>query len=137
MADVLTREQRSFNMSMIKGSNTKPELALRKALYANNARGYRIHPAITGKPDIVFRKKKLAVFVDGCFWHKCPKCFTKPANNKTFWIEKIDSNVKRDKKVNTLLNNSGWTVIRIWEHEIKNNLNKCCQRIFKELNIKG
>jgi len=129
----LTREQRSFNMSMIKGSNTKPELALRKALYANKVRGYRIHPAITGKPDIVFRKKKLAVFVDGCFWHKCPKCFTKPVTNKTFWVKKIESNITRAKIVNASLKKEGWTVIRIWEHEIRKNLNKCSLRILSRI----
>jgi len=120
MTDVLTRKQRSYNMSMIKGRNTQPEIRLRKMLYANALRGYRLRYRLIGKPDIVFPKKKLAVFIDGCFWHKCPKCFIKPASNRKFWNRKIESNIKRDKVVNVELRKKGWKVLRIWEHELKN-----------------
>jgi len=92
---------------------------------------------LLGKPDIVFPKKKVAVFIDGCFWHKCPKCFKKPATNKVFWMRKIDSNTKRDKVVNADLKKKGWKVIRIWEHEIRKNLNKCYFKIHKELKKRG
>ena len=120
MADVLTKEQRSYNMSMIKAKNTRPEIVLRKLLSSHGIRGYRIHYKLTGKPDIVFPKKKIAVFIDGCFWHKCHECFVKPETNRGFWNKKIDSNVKRDRIVNLELKEKGWKVIRIWEHEIKN-----------------
>ena len=123
MADVHTKEQRSYNMSQIKSKNTKPEVVLRKKIFAGGLRGYRINYKLPGKPDIVFTKHKVAVFVDGCFWHKCPKCFVQPTTNKKFWNEKIKGNVQRDKKVNQLLAKSGYITLRFWEHEIKSNLN--------------
>jgi DNA mismatch endonuclease, patch repair protein len=119
MTDVLTQEQRKYNMSRIRGKNTGPEVKLRKMLFAEGIRGYRIHYNLPGKPDIVFTKKKIAIFVDGCFWHKCPVCFQEPETRKEFWMKKIQSNVERAKKVNEQLRIDGWTVIRIWEHEIR------------------
>lgn len=120
MTDVLTKEQRSYNMSMIRGKNTKPEIALRKLLFASGLRGYRLHYRLPGKPDIVFPKGKTAVFIDGCFWHKCPRCFMEPGTNREFWKKKIESNVKRDKIVNAELRKKEWKVLRIWEHEMRN-----------------
>lgn len=138
MADILTKEQRSYTMSMIKGKDTKPEIALRKLLFASGLRGYRIHYSLPGKPDIVFPKSKIAVFIDGCFWHKCPKCSIKnPTTNKKYWRKKIESNIKRDKVVNAELRRRGWKVMRIWEHEITKSLNKCYLRINKELTKRG
>lgn len=119
MTDVLTPEQRKKNMSHIHGKNTKPELRLRKMLWSEGIRGYRIHYNLPGKPDIVFTRKKIAVFVDGCFWHKCPVCFKPPATNKKFWNEKLQKNVERDRKVTSELESQGWTVLRFWEHEIR------------------
>lgn len=120
MADVLTKEQRSYNMSRIKSRDTQPEFMLRKAVSGAGLRGYRLHYRLTGKPDIVFPKRKIAIFIDGCFWHKCSKCFVQPATNGLFWTKKIDSNVKRDETVNAELRKNGWKVLRIWEHELKN-----------------
>lgn len=119
MTDVLTPKQRTYNMSRIRGKNTVPEIKLRKMLFASGIRGYRIHYNLPGKPDIVFVKKKIAVFIDGCFWHKCPVDFQEPETRNEFWMKKIQSNIDRDKKVNEQLKNDEWTVIRIWEHEIK------------------
>lgn len=119
MSDVLTQEQRKFNMSRIKGKNTGPEVKLRKMLYARGLRGYRLHYNLPGKPDIIFTKKKIAVFIDGCFWHKCPICFQEPETRKEFWMKKIQSNVERDEKVNELLKTDGWNVIRFWEHDVR------------------
>jgi DNA mismatch endonuclease (patch repair protein) len=121
MTDVLTPAQRKFNMSQIQGKNTNPEIKLRKILFANGIRGYRIHYNLLGKPDIVFTKKKIAIFIDGCFWHKCPMDFQEPETRKEFWMKKINSNVERDKIVNAELRHMGWTVIRVWEHEIRKN----------------
>lgn len=129
MTDVLTPKQRTYNMSRIRGKNTAPEIKLRKMLFAAGARGYRIHYKLPGKPDIVFVKKKIAIFVDGCFWHKCPVCFQEPATRKEFWMKKIQSNIDRDKKVNEQLKCDGWTVIRIWEHEIKKEPEEAVQKI--------
>jgi len=110
-------------MSRIKGKNTKPEMLLRKALWAKGFR-YRLHAKIQGKPDVVFISQRVAIFVDGCFWHGCPLHSVKPKSNRKFWEDKLKSNRIRDKRVTASLRQQGWKVIRIWEHEIKNNLEK-------------
>lgn len=133
MVDVHTKKQRSYNMSMIKGKSTSPEVILRKCLFSQGNRGYRVNLGITGKPDIVFTKNKLAIFIDGCFWHKCPRCYIVPKNNKKFWKKKINGNVKRDKQVNQILKKEGWKVIRFWEHDVKSDLEKCYKKISKKL----
>lgn len=119
MADVLTKKQRSFCMSRIRSKNTKPEIILRKALCEAGIRGYRLSYALLGKPDMVFPVRKVAIFLDGCFWHKCPKCYRPPKSRKSFWIKKIAANVVRDKKVTRQLKKEGWTVLRFWTHELK------------------
>ena len=137
MTDVHTKKQRSYNMSMIKGKDTKPELILRKLLSSSGIKGYRLNYKLTGKPDIVFSKYRLAFFIDGCFWHKCPKCFIQPDNNKKFWKNKINGNVERDKKINKSLKKDGWKVLRFWEHLLKKDPNKVYTRIVKELKKRG
>lgn len=119
MTDVLTPEQRKKNMSAIKGKNTKPEIKIRKLLWENSIRGYRIHYDLPGKPDITFTKYKIAIFIDGCYWHKCPECFREPKTNTEFWMKKINGNVERDQKITKELEDSGWTVLRFWEHEVR------------------
>ncbi len=126
--DVLDQKQRSYNMSRIKSRDTKPELILRKALWDEGLR-YRIKNKLPGKPDVVFRKKKIAIFVDGCFWHKCPKHFKLPKTRTDFWRDKIQSNVDRDKKSVKELEVAGWYVLRFWEHEIANNLEQVMSKI--------
>ena len=133
MVDVLTAEQRAYNMSKIRGKNTGPEIKLRKMLWFEGVRGYRIHYKLPGKPDIVFIKKKIAIFIDGCFWHKCPVCFQEPETRKKFWMKKIRSNIERDEKVNAELKNEGWMVIRIWEHEIRKNPSLVIETILEKL----
>jgi len=137
MTDVHTKKQRSYNMAMIKGTNTKPELKLRKILSSNGIRGYRIYYKLPGKPDIVFTKYKLAIFIDGCFWHKCPICFIEPENNKKFWKKKINSNVERDKKINKRLKKEGWKVLRFWEHLLRTDPYSAFIKIVRELKKKG
>jgi DNA mismatch endonuclease (patch repair protein) len=129
MVDVLTPEQRKLNMSHINSKNTNPEKKLRHLIWSQGIRGYRIHYNLPGKPDIVFTKKKVAIFVDGCFWHKCPVCFQEPETRNEFWMKKIQSNVERDKKVNLQLKNLGWTVMRFWEHDIRKNPDAIVERI--------
>lgn len=122
-------------MSQIKAKDTKIEVKLRKLLWNCGYRGYRIHSKkIIGNPDIFFPNQKYAIFIDGCFWHRCPKCYIKPKTNSFFWKNKIQSNVERDKKVNKELKKSGIQVLRIWEHEMKQTPEKCLEKIITNIN---
>ncbi len=121
MADIVSKEKRSQMMAGIKSKNTKPEIVIRKLLYSYGYR-YRLHPKnIIGKPDIVFRKKKLAVFVNGCFWHGHKDCsiFKMPKTNTEFWKKKIEGNFRRDEMQSKQLIEAGWSVERVWECEIR------------------
>jgi DNA mismatch endonuclease, patch repair protein len=120
MADVHTADMRSFNMSRIRGKgNEKTELRLARLMRAEGISGWRRHLPIPGRPDFSFRKQEVAVFVDGCFWHGCPRCFRLPKQNGTFWKAKIEGNRRRDRSVNTRLRRLGWKVIRIRECQLK------------------
>ncbi|RLT91262.1 MULTISPECIES: very short patch repair endonuclease [unclassified Ketobacter] len=121
MTDVLTKEQRSYCMSQIRAKNTKPEVILRKALWRMGWR-YRINNKLPGKPDLIYPSLKVAIFIDGCFWHKCPKHYQAPKSRASFWEKKIQGNVTRDQRNNELLQSDGWLVVRVWEHEIKESL---------------
>jgi len=105
-------------MSRIKSKNTRPELKLKKLL---RGKGFFYQPKVYGNPDFINFKKRIVIFVDGCFWHGCPKCFELPKTNKSFWRKKINKNFLRDKEITFNYNNSGWKVIRIWEHSIEKN----------------
>jgi DNA mismatch endonuclease, patch repair protein len=102
-------------------SNTKPELALRSALHRRRLRfriGLRIVAGdVRVVPDVIFTKAKVAVFVDGCWWHRCPEHGVTPRSNAGYWLPKLARNVERDRQVDGALARSGWTVIRVWEHE--------------------
>ena len=119
-------------MSQIKSKNTKPEKAVKKLIWKKGYR-YRIGHGFAGKPDMVFPSYKVAVFIDGCFWHACPKHCRMPSSNVKYWKQKISGNKKRDKKNNRLLKKEGWKVVRIWEHEIKQNLEKVSNRILSHI----
>lgn len=130
MPDVLTPSQRSYNMSQIRSKGTNPELVLEAALRSEGLRNFVKHPKnIQGRPDIYFPREKIAVFMDGCFWHACKQCFAMPSTNKKFWKDKIEVNLIRDKKVNRQLRKSGLNVIRIWEHELEKNPKKVVAKI--------
>ena len=124
MADVHDEKTRSYNMSRIKGSNTKPESIVRKYLFSHGYRYRKNDKRYPGTPDIVLPKYKTVVFVNGCFWHKHDGCryFVWPQNNAEFWKEKIESNVARDQRDYRLLREAGWRVIVIWECELRKNL---------------
>jgi DNA mismatch endonuclease, patch repair protein len=132
LPDVHTPAQRSYNMSMIRCADTRPEVLLRKALWRLGFR-YRLLKRLPGRPDLVFPRFKAALFIDGCFWHGCPKHFVSPQTNASFWKKKIVSNVERDAKVNQDLRRSGWLVIRVWEHEIRHDAERCALRIGRKL----
>lgn len=120
--DVLTKKQRSFNMSKIKSRNTALEIMFRKYLWKKGIRGYRIKNKIIGKPDLYFPLKRIAVFIDGCFWHKCPVDYKNPKSNTQFWNKKISENIVRDKKVIKILKKQNIKVLRFWEHEVEENI---------------
>ncbi len=133
MSDKFSKQTRSKIMSSIRGKNTKPELVIRKILWKNGYR-YRIHDKkIVGKPDIVFKKKKLAVFIDGCFWHACPSCYVEPKTNTTFWKNKIKQNKIRRKLVKIEIKKTKWNVLEFWEHEVKENPFRIYQTIKSQL----
>jgi len=117
-------------MSRIKGKDTKPETTLRKALWRKGLR-YRLHYKIPGRPDLVFVGARIAVFVDGCFWHGCPDHSVQPKSNADFWKKKLATNMERDKQINAKLSGLGWKVIRIWEHEVSSELDAVVRRIEK------
>lgn len=117
-------------MSSIHSTHTKPEMQLKaamKGLYM------RYQPKMYGRPDFANKTRKIAIFVDGCFWHKCPICYKEPKSNTDYWIPKLDSNVSRDKKINTQLKKHGWMVYRYWEHEIRSSPHEVAQKIYKML----
>jgi len=107
-------------MARVRGrGNERTELALLNILRRHKITGWRRHKPVFGKPDFVFPKFKLAIFVDGCFWHGCPRHATQPATNRAFWQEKLTRNKNRDRIVNRTLKQRGWAVLRIWQHELK------------------
>lgn len=121
MADVHTPEMRSYNMSKIRGKDTKPEEILRKGLFAKGFRYRKNDKRLPGKPDLVLPKYKTVIFVNGCFWHKHDGCkyFKWPSNNSEFWRTKIEGNIDRDKKTYAELEKSGWNVLVVWECQLK------------------
>lgn len=109
-------------MTAIRRKDTKPELALRSALHKMGYRFRKDHPIRAGngrliRPDIAFTKRRVAIFVDGCFWHCCPTHGRQPASNASYWSPKLEGNVKRDREQTEALQSAGWTVIRLWEHD--------------------
>lgn len=129
--DVHDKETRSFNMSRIRSRDTKPEIRLRRFVWACGLRGYRLQSKLPGKPDIIFTRGKLAIFIDGCFWHGCPDCGDgrAPASNISYWSVKRATNRARDEQRTHELQAMGWTVLRLWEHEVHSNIEQCVRRI--------
>lgn len=115
-------------MSRVTGKNTKPEVLLRKALWSKGLR-YRLHYKIIGKPDIVFVAARVAVFVDGCFWHGCPEHGSIPKSRREFWEKKIKKSIKRDQRVVNELGAAGWLVLRYWEHAVTDDLDKIVEEL--------
>ena len=133
--DNLTPEQRSKNMKAIKSKNTKSELLLRKALWKKGYRYFKNYKNLPGNPDIVFIKSKVAIFVDGEFWHgyDWKHNRNKIQTNQEFWISKIERNIERDKEINYELEKLGWTVLRFWGKDVEKNLDVCIKKIEKKL----
>ncbi|MCZ2155029.1 MAG: very short patch repair endonuclease [Bryobacterales bacterium] len=129
--DWLTSEQRSRNMSAIRSrGNNSTEQAIRFRMIRTGLKGWTLcRRDLPGKPDFVFEEVRLAVFVDGCYWHGCPKCYRPPSSNTDYWSEKYKKNKARDRRVVRLLNRDGWRVIRFWEHEIEQSPGKVVEKI--------
>ncbi|MCB1231676.1 MAG: DNA mismatch endonuclease Vsr [Verrucomicrobiae bacterium] len=120
MTDNMSVEQRSLRMGKVLSSgNRSTELKLMRILKEEKIHGWRRNQSILGKPDFLFRSKRVAVFVDGCFWHGCPKCYRRPKSNQEFWDRKVRTNRARDRQVKRELESRGWKVVRFWEHELK------------------
>jgi len=119
---------KSEQMARVRSKDTTPEVLLRRALWSSGLR-YRLRLKLPGTPDIAITKSKIAIFVDGCFWHGCPEHYTKPVRNADFWKKKLERNVSRDRSVDLKLARLGWTVIRVWEHEVSSELDRIVARI--------
>jgi|SRR3989344_1665851 len=116
MPDNLTKKQRSYNMSRIRSKSTKSELKFKK-----DHQEFIYQPKIFGNPDFIDLENKIIIFIDGCFWHKCPDHYKSPKSNRHYWIPKIEKNVIRGAEVKMAYKNSGWKIKRIWEHELNIN----------------
>ncbi len=129
MSDIFTPTERSRVMSRVKNRDTEPELALRRALWALGVRGWRCHRQdLPGTPDIAFGARKLAVFVDGAFWHGHPSKY-KAGQSGEFWDRKIARNIGRDREVDRELARRGWTVLRIWDFAIREDAVGAARRV--------
>jgi DNA mismatch endonuclease (patch repair protein) len=132
MTDTRTPEQRSRIMSAVRGRNTSPELALRRALYAAGVRGWRCHyKRAAGTPDLAWPSRRLAVFVDGAFWHGHPDVYH--GQSGPFWDTKIAANRARDARVNDELAGAGWTVVRLWDFEVEREPVRCAEAVARVL----
>lgn len=138
MSDKLTPEKRSWNMSRIKGKDTKTEVEVRKYLFSKGYRFRKNDKRYPGKPDIVLPKYHVAIFVHGCFWHRHEGCkdATIPKTRTEFWLEKFDKNVKNDQIKQEKLRELGWKVIVIWECELKRSFQETMDKVEKELTRK-
>ncbi|WP_394578734.1 very short patch repair endonuclease [Cytobacillus firmus] len=123
MVDVMTKEQRRKNMKAIK-SISKSEDIVSSQLWKEGIRFRRNSKYLFGKPDISIKKYKIVIFIDSCFWHQCPIHGNSPKTNTSFWKKKLDRNVERDKEVTEYYKERGWHIKRVWEHEIKKDIEK-------------
>ncbi|MGD1282055.1 very short patch repair endonuclease [Mycobacterium seoulense] len=138
MADHLSPQGRSRNMAAIRSKNTKPELALRKALRDAGATGYRLHRKdIPGRPDLAFIRWKVAVFVDGVFWHGHPDHWNPETASSDYWRTKIARNMERDRAADAALQDVGWRVVRMWDQDVKTDIGACVDRVRQALAASG
>ena len=131
------RESTSRVMSANRATNTGPELALRQALFRAGIRGYRVSPSgVPGRPDLVFRRERLVVFVHGCFWHRCPHCrLPLPKTHTEWWRTKFARNRARDRAKAGALGSGGWHVLTLWECEISASAKRCARRVERGLKV--
>jgi DNA mismatch endonuclease (patch repair protein) len=138
VVDHLSKEGRSRNMASIRAKDTKPELALRAALRQAGATGYRLHRRdLPGRPDLAFIRWKVAVFVDGVFWHGHPAHWNPEKAASDYWRRKIESNIRRDREADAALDERGWTVVRMWDTDVRDDLATCTERVLAALRKAG
>lgn len=136
IARVETPEQRSRIMREVPSKNTSPELLFRKTLWELGVRGFRLHSAtVPGHPDVVFPKLRIAVFIDGCFWHGCPRCYRAPKSHLDYWKMKVKRNRQRDEHVTALCKKAGWRVLRVWEHEVVRTPKRAAAKLLRLVRI--
>lgn len=128
-------EGRARIMSAVRGrGNKSTEIALTRAFRRERITGWRRHQPLLGCPDFTFRRQRVVIFTDGCFWHGCPRCYLPPSRNKFFWRDKVENNKRRDRRVTLELRKAGWRVVRIWEHDLHPNVrSRVIRRILKLL----
>jgi DNA mismatch endonuclease (patch repair protein) len=129
LADTFSRQDRSAIMRAVRGKDTSLEVRFRSTLWRRGFR-YRKHVrGLPGNPDIVFSRQRLCVFIDSCFWHGCPAHLRRPKSNEEYWTQKIDRNVARDRAATAELLGLGWQVLRIWEHDLREDFLGCVDQI--------
>lgn len=131
LADIFTPEKRSWVMSRIRGTNTKIDLKMKKILQENKIK-FEMYPKMYGNPDFVIKKKRIAIFCDGDFWHGY-KYHEKKKPSKKYWRDKIETNMKRDQRYTRKLRKDGWSVLRFWEHDIEKRPRICINKLFKKI----
>lgn len=131
MADKHTKEQRSKNMRAIRSTGSLLESKVTKELWNKGFRFRKNVRKLMGNPDIAIQKYKIVIFIDSCFWHSCPIHGKKPSSNIEYWEEKLQRNVARDNDVNLYYSKLGWFVLRVWEHEVKNDFEGTMEKITK------
>jgi DNA mismatch endonuclease, patch repair protein len=137
LADTRTPEQRTRIMAAVRSKNTSPEVRLRRALFQAGVRGWRCHyKRAPGKPDIAWPSLRIALFVDGAFWHGHPSRH-KPGRSGTYWDNKIAGNIERDREADVALRDAGWTVIRIWDFEVRRDLAAVVDRVVSALSARA
>lgn len=134
MTDKVSPKKRSQIMSKIKSKNTKLENKIISDLWKRGFRFRRNVASLTGKPDIAIKKYKIVIFIDSCFWHGCPQHCRMPSSNRTYWEKKIKRNKERDREVTNFYKEKGWHILRIWEHELKNDYENILNKIEKFIN---
>jgi DNA mismatch endonuclease (patch repair protein) len=128
---IRTRLTRPEQMARIRGQDTEPELQLRRALWSQGLR-YRLRIRIAGsRPDLVFPRHRVVVFIDGCFWHGCPYHYVRPRTRHDFWAQKLSANVERDRRLTEQLGQQGWRVVRLWEHEVLDHAAECVAELVR------
>lgn len=134
MPDRHTPAQRSGNMARIrKFGNASTEIRLMRLFRAQGITGWRRHLPLPGRPDFTFPRRRVVVFVDGCFWHRCPACNWLPGSNTDYWLPKLARNVRKDRQTDAQLKAAGWTILRVWEHALKRQPGRVLSRIQKAL----
>jgi DNA mismatch endonuclease, patch repair protein len=131
--DRLTKTERSALMSRIRGDGLKPEASLERELRRLGVRFERNSPELPGRPDFVFKRAKLAVFVHGCFWHKCPRHCRIPKTRRSFWLRKFDGNKRRDERQRRKLRAMGWRTKVVWEHSLGKTIGEQATSIFRRI----